>query len=319
MPQIVRASICGIAAVLLPSSPMGAQDPAPGAQVSAVAAAELYADACAPCHGRLGEGNGRGAARLGSPEPRDFTVGVFKFRTTPTGSLPTDADIFRTIARGVPSTWMPAWEDLLSEDETWAIVRYVKGFSEFFAIEDPDPPVPLPTPLEVTPELLSEGRLVYTVLGCARCHGTSGRGDGPSAAELTDDWDREIVPYDFTRGGYKNGSTPSDIYRTLVTGLDGTPMPAFEPDAVVFPGDPEGDVTSLSTGLDARTAEELEAYLRHQPTAEQISAMDSDERERLAQHRLWALVFYLDALQRPRRWWYRLLVEQPELTREKGR
>jgi uncharacterized membrane protein len=55
----------------------------------------------------------------------------------------------------------------------------------------------------------------------------TGDGDGPRAGELTDDFDRPIRPSDFTRGLFKTGAEPAGIYRTLVTGLDGTPMPSY--------------------------------------------------------------------------------------------
>ena len=96
-------------------------------------------------------------------------------------------------------------------------------------------------------------------------------------------------------------------------------MPAYEPDAVAFPGGPDADLTSVAQALDAETVEALEAYLDGQPTAEEVSAMAPDELERLAQHRLWALVSYLQSLERPRRWWYKLLVEDPDLTGKEGR
>ena len=293
--------------------------PAP-AHVEAVDAAGLYGDACSPCHGRLGDGQGSGAHLLGVAQPRDFTAGVFKFRTTPTGSLPTDEDLFRTISEGVPGTWMPSWEDLLSEDQRWALIRYVKGFSEFFVEEDPDPAVTIPRERESTPELVAEGRLVYAALKCAQCHGPLGRGDGPSADELTDDWDRTIVPYDFTRGGYKNGEAPVDVYRTLVTGLNGTPMPAFERSIVLFPGGRAVEIGSMSEGLDAETVQDLRAYIDRQPSADRIAAMPEAEAQRLAEGRLWALVHHLQSLNRPRGWFHRLFKGNPELdTGRRGR
>ncbi len=282
--------------------------------VASIDAAGLYRDACAPCHGHLGDGLGPGSRLLGDTQPRDFTVGVFKFRTTPTGSLPTDEDIFRTISRGVPGTWMPEWEDMLTEDQRWALVSYIKGFSEFFADEEPDPIVPIPQERAVTPELISAGRLVYAALKCAQCHGPLGRGDGPSANDLTDDWDREIHPYDFTRGGYRVGSAPSDIYRTLVTGLNGTPMPAFERGIILFPGGPDVNIASMSEGLDPGTVDDLRTFLADQPTRAQLSALSETDAQRLAEDRLWALVHYVRSLERHKGLLFRLFGEKPELS-----
>jgi len=56
--------------------------------------AEWYRDLCVACHGERGDGRGTWASRL-TPRPRDFTRGVYEFRSTPTGTLPTDDDIWR--------------------------------------------------------------------------------------------------------------------------------------------------------------------------------------------------------------------------------
>ena len=303
-----RAAVLVVVPCLVGSATLAAQ-----AHVYTVDASELYRDACSPCHGHLGDGNGSGARLLGTPQPRDFTLGVYKFRTTPTGSLPADADLLRAISEGVPGTWMPPWKDLLSEDELWALVRYIKGFSEFFAVEEPDPSVRIPQERASTPELVEEGRLVYAALRCAQCHGPLGRGDGPSADELTDDWDREIIPYDFTQGGYKAGSAPIDIYRTLATGLNGTPMPAFERDIVLFPGGPEIDIGSMSEGFDPAIIQQLRPFVDAQPTASQIGAMSEAEAERLAEDRMWALVHYVRSLDRPESLFQRLFRGKPDL------
>jgi hypothetical protein len=77
--------------------------------------AVVYETACAWCHGADGRGDGpAGAAALaayGAPRPRDFTRGRFKLRSTPSGVLPTDADLLRTIERGIPGI-MPSFQGL---------------------------------------------------------------------------------------------------------------------------------------------------------------------------------------------------------------
>jgi cytochrome c oxidase cbb3-type subunit 2 len=159
-------------------------------------------------------------------KPRDFRAGIFKFRSTPTGSLPADEDLFRTISRGLRGTGMVAQDDL-PEGERRAVIEYVKTLSERFRTEKPQAPVPISEPPPRTPELVSKGREGYTKAECFKCHGTEGRGDGPSATDLKDDWGYPIQSADLTRP-LKRGSTPEAIYRTVVTGLDGTPMPSYE-------------------------------------------------------------------------------------------
>ena len=61
---------------------------------------QLYRRYCVGCHGPAGDGNGENAIWI-DPKPRDFTTAVFKCRSTPTGTLPTDQDLSDTIARGL--------------------------------------------------------------------------------------------------------------------------------------------------------------------------------------------------------------------------
>src|SRR6185503_3474723 len=56
-----------------------------------------------------------------------------------------------------------------------------------------------------------------------------GRGDGPSAPTLMDDWGHPIRPADLTQSWtFRAGSSREDIFRTMTTGLNGTPMPSFQ-------------------------------------------------------------------------------------------
>ena len=189
---------------------------------------ELYRFACATCHGARGKGKGPSAVVL-EPRPRDFTGGVYKWRSTESGALPLDSDIFRTISRGVPGTMMPGWKDLLSEEERWSVVEYIKRFSSRFEEEGvfEDEIVKIPEPVPATTESVARGKVVYEANKCWECHGREGRGDGPSAPTLKDSWGNPIKPFDFTLGGYRGGGTDRDIYRVFFTGLNGTPMPAY--------------------------------------------------------------------------------------------
>jgi cytochrome c oxidase cbb3-type subunit I/II len=185
----------------------------------------VYERRCVGCHGPKGDGNGVAATFL-FPRPRDFTVGVFKFRTTPSGSLPTDGDLFRTITRGVRWTAMPTWHEIPDKDRL-AVITYIKTFSERWTEETPEPPILIARPPTASPDLLARGKDLYRQAKCWECHGDEGRGDGPSADQLQDAFDLPIRPADFTKGQFKGGSTPTDIFRTMTLGLDGTPMPSY--------------------------------------------------------------------------------------------
>ena len=192
---------------------------------------ELYNKQCTPCHGIPGDGKGFLAAGF-DVKPRDFRQGTYKFRSTKTGELPTIADVERTIRIGVPNTTMPAWGQFLSRDQIHDLAIYLIVFSERFTEawkngQKPDALIVSTAPADLM-NLISAGKNLYQISQCGKCHGDGGKGDGPSAAGLTDDWESPIKPTDLTyRWLFKNGHTPEDIYRTFNGGLNGTPMPSY--------------------------------------------------------------------------------------------
>ncbi|MBI2346388.1 MAG: c-type cytochrome [Deltaproteobacteria bacterium] len=203
-----------------------AQGPRDGGPSAAAARGKvLYNIHCADCHGVKGDGGGPVAPLLW-PKPRDLTSGIFKYRTT-RGPVPSDTDILQTMKVGVPGTAMPGW-DLLSMAEWKDLLAYVKSFAPRIALAAADRPVDIPTEVKSTPELIAKGRGLFAKRGCVACHGAAGNGDGPAAASLTDAWGDRVAPRDLTRGPLKWGNMPRDIYRTIIMGIPGTPMPAYE-------------------------------------------------------------------------------------------
>lgn len=189
---------------------------------------EVYLRHCVGCHGEQGDGKGPASAML-IVKPRDFTSGVYKFGSTPSGSLPTDEDLYKVITRGLYRTSMPEWS-LLAEKERVGVVQYLKTFSPRWQQERPEAPIHVPEPPEWldTPESVARGREVYKSLQCEKCHGAAGKGDGPSAATLDPDvWGNPQKPFDFTQGRLKSGPSAKDIYRTFMTGVNGTAMPSY--------------------------------------------------------------------------------------------
>jgi cytochrome c oxidase cbb3-type subunit 2 len=186
----------------------------------------LYQRYCIFCHGPYGDGRGESAPYL-DPKPRDFTKAAFKCRSTPSGSLPLDSDLYATISRGVHASGMPSWKPLLKQERV-DLVAYVKTFSSAFEEEEPGTPVEIPQEPASSPESIQRGAQLFESMNCWSCHGKDGRGFGPSASALTDSNGYPIKPFDFTSGSrFKCGDTNRDMYRDLVTGLDGTPMPSF--------------------------------------------------------------------------------------------
>jgi mono/diheme cytochrome c family protein len=189
-----------------------------------------YVKQCSPCHGVEGRGDGE-AAYLLYPRPRNFTTGRFKLVSTWEG-VPTDDDLFAAITRGMPGSAMPAWGHL-PERTRRALVQYVKSLSgAAFAVPPAADPTPdgqaghgvirVPPEPADTPESRAKGQEFFAD-ACASCHGPAGRGDGVQAQ--VDDQGYRTQPRNLTLGVFKGSPEPTALYRRLMAGMPGTPMP----------------------------------------------------------------------------------------------
>ena len=217
----------------------------------------LYGLHCVRCHGQDGRGNGPYAKDI-SNKPRHFGKGYFKARTTSPKGFPSDLDFFRTITAGFPAFDMPAYGHL-SEMDRWALTFYTKSViasametliteklkkdgEEIDAAEikdivsarmRPGKLVKLPKEPGGSREAsIRRGKMTY-IKGdyrCANCHGPQGKGDGPNAANMKDEWGFKIPPRDISKGLKlrKLVHSPADMVRVILTGIHGTPMPAFD-------------------------------------------------------------------------------------------
>jgi len=197
----------------------------------------VYGSRCVICHGEQGDGKGligivhraQTSGIVVTIYPRDFTGGVFKFRSTPSGALPTDDDLMRIVTEGISRSGMPSHPDV-SESDRKAVIEYVKTFSGRWQSDDPGKPLAIAdAPSFVgSRESTERGKKVYADMQCEACHGPTGLGDGRASSTLQDSWGDKILPFDFTSGPLKGGSSPEMVYRTFMTGLDGTPMPSYQ-------------------------------------------------------------------------------------------
>lgn len=194
----------------------------------------VYFKRCSFCHGLLGDGNGP-AADFMDPRPRDFTLGTFKFRTTQSGELPTDEDLFRTVSRGLNGTGMQAFDsdrikNGLSEEERWQVIYYIKTFAQEFSDPNLDPYKKVVTQskkVAFSEDSVAKGKEIFKKAKCWECHGMGGKGDGVKEARK-DDWGFPIRIRNVTQPWkIKAGSEPEDIYMRFSTGISGTPMPSF--------------------------------------------------------------------------------------------
>lgn len=229
----VKVKIHATFALLATASALAAADPVEPLDFNLYMQGKyVYERNCIVCHGPRGDGNGEMSPTL-KPKPRSFREGMFKFRTTPHGMLPTDEDLRRTITRGLSGTAMGMFSHL-SAEEVDAVITYVKSFSRRWRkAENHAPVVPLPPPpewfkkpVELKTHALSGQKLF--AINCAACHGEKADGKGPAAIVLKDIWGAPAAPSDLRQPHLRCGDTPADLFRILATGLNGTPMVSFD-------------------------------------------------------------------------------------------
>ena len=211
---------------MAPMAPMGLPAAWAQSEEKVLPGEKIYQKNCAHCHGEEGDGKGHGYDAM-YPRPRDLTSGMFKFRRTESGDAPLRDDLVQMIRDGMPGTAMPPWGEVLSAEEIRHAAEYIQSL---FTDEEDEAPKALPIgkPPPASPETIAQGRELFIKLECNRCHGEAGRGDGNNAMNLKEDWyDEPIYPRNLTAGWvFRGGRRPRDIYRNIMFGLNGTPMPA---------------------------------------------------------------------------------------------
>jgi cytochrome c oxidase cbb3-type subunit 2 len=229
---------------------------------------QLYFRYCWGCHGFRGDGNGENGPYL-NILPRNFVAATFKCRSTPTGALPTDDDLFNAMTRGFNNSNMPSWITLTDQNRA-DLVAFIKTFSARWKTDKAGDPIKVPAETAVTLESIKHGKELFTKLECWKCHGPEGRGDGPSASTLTDSNDQPIRPYNFAAGSrFKCGATNHDLYKIFMTGLDGTPMPSFAD--VIKPEDAWDLVHYLRTLQVTHKSPELALWMTSKEGAEIVN------------------------------------------------
>ncbi len=218
----------------------------------------LYERYCATCHGDRGDGKGP-AAPYTWGRPRVFTSGNFEWRSTPAGQPPTDDDLKLAITYGVRGTSMPAFGEVLSPGDVGELVDVVKAFAPAGFSRAGAPVVLGPA----RPADAARGAYLWTQLGCDKCHGARGAGDGPAAKSMDE------PPYDLVREELRRPRAADDPQArrraaalSIATGMSGTAMPGYAGQI------PDADVWAL--------ADHVLALSTH-PVPRVLGAIDDDE------------------------------------------
>ncbi|MHA1158263.1 MAG: c-type cytochrome [Alphaproteobacteria bacterium] len=199
--------------------------PAMAAPGDADSGEEIYTLRCIGCHGVDGDGYGPAAERL-NPPPRDFTFGLYKFKTTGFDDfVPNDDDLFRMIHDGMPGTSMPGWDDMLSDQDMWDVIAYIKIFAGLEE-EEPTDQLDYGVRVETTDESTAKGKVLFEDR-CSECHGMSGK--GVATKKLKDDNGERTWPRNLTKPWtFRASNDPKDVFTRISVGIPGTQMPSFD-------------------------------------------------------------------------------------------
>ena len=104
---------------LAPESAKEISNPIESNKSSIKKGAAIFKTRCTVCHGNEGHGDGPGGKAL-NPKPADFSKDKVQNQT--------DGEIFWKITNGKGA--MIKWESILSEEERWQLVNYVRSLKE---------------------------------------------------------------------------------------------------------------------------------------------------------------------------------------------
>jgi mono/diheme cytochrome c family protein len=105
----------------VPAEAAAVPNPIEANHESLEAGEQLFATNCAVCHGESGQGDGPGAAGLEKP-PANLNAGHVQGLT--------DGALFYIVSHGRPDTPMPAWDNVLNEEQRWQVVNYLRTFND---------------------------------------------------------------------------------------------------------------------------------------------------------------------------------------------
>jgi copper transport protein len=103
----------------VPLDVVNIRDPVPPDERSLAIGRDVYTTNCETCHGETGRGDGPTGLRL-VPRPADL-----RLHTAP--GVHTDGELFYWVSYGFPNSTMPAWKDLLTEEQRWSAINYARA------------------------------------------------------------------------------------------------------------------------------------------------------------------------------------------------
>jgi mono/diheme cytochrome c family protein len=201
--------------VVIPIQAEGLQNPLAKTDVVLQQGQQLYNQYCAFCHDTDGHAQTKLAQAM-YPPAMDLT--------SPHVQGWGDAELFWIIQNGVRMTGMPSWKGILSDEDSWKLVVYIRALTDPPAVLQPKPaPPPQTQRASISDDrerertrLISYGKTLYRQEGCFMCHQLNGEG-GKVGPDLSTEGERGRTD-EWLEGHFKQPSAFSK----------GSLMPAFK-------------------------------------------------------------------------------------------
>jgi mono/diheme cytochrome c family protein len=104
----------------VPKAAVNVQNPLAKDAASIKNGSTLYKAYCSPCHGDKGKGDGAASASL-NPKPADHTSAMVQAES--------DGTLYYKISEGHAHTAMPPFKAVLSSDQRWALINFMRTLS----------------------------------------------------------------------------------------------------------------------------------------------------------------------------------------------
>jgi mono/diheme cytochrome c family protein len=105
----------------VPRAAVNVQNPLAKDAASIKNGSTLYKAYCSPCHGDKGKGDGAASASL-NPKPADHTSEMVQAES--------DGTLYYKISEGHAHTAMPPFKAVLSADQRWALINFMRTLSK---------------------------------------------------------------------------------------------------------------------------------------------------------------------------------------------
>lgn len=152
---------------------------------------DLFARACASCHGVAGQGDGPAGTGM-NPKPPAVGDAATMRDVSP-------ATMYRILSVGIGGTPMPGYASEMTSEQRWNIVSYLIS-------------------LRATPPQIAEGEGLFAQR-CMQCHGALGAGDGAFVRALS------RLPQEIGSFGWQAARSDDQLSFVVRQGIAGTAMP----------------------------------------------------------------------------------------------